>query len=136
MQSDLKSMSWNANQPFYEHMKHQVWDVLSEYDRKLNESEGFEKLNALENLSVTVKHWFDMIRFYLDPTEIQEVEKLFTQIEDISDGAEFSSANLTFQQNGQIKQIINSIRTKLWVLTAKNGMLPSKRDMSGGEVWV
>jgi len=134
-QLETNGISWNANQPFYEHMKHQVWDKLSESDIKMNESEGILKLNSMENLYMVVIHWLDMIRFYIDVTELEELESIIKEIDTIAGGAEFSSAALSSEDNYKIKNKISKLRSKLWYLTAKNGMLPTKRDMTGEDVW-
>jgi hypothetical protein len=127
-------ISWNANQQFYEHMKTHVWDKLAEADRELCELEGLEKLNALEKQYAAVKHWFDMIRFYA--RDLEPIETLFAKIEEISKGVEFSHAALTHAQNSEIKELIAKIRSKLWMIISTTGMTPSKRDMTGADVWL
>lgn len=127
MSNDL--LTWNANQPFYEFMRVNIWDKISEYRRRMYVAEeSFQKLNAMEVWLDVLIQWHQMMQYYLDDEENEKITKCFDEIDTMTNSVEFSNADLNPNQNTKIRNIMRQVNGDLWKLSAKYGMLPAKKS--------
>lgn len=113
-----------------------VWDKLVEAEERMNNGESvIEKLNAMEAILSLCRHWFDMVRYYLDDEEEAMIEKIFKNIHDVTNGMELSVLQASSDDNTCIRENLTKIRSQLWYFAGKYGMTPSKRDTSGNTIW-
>lgn len=122
-----EQVDWNANEAFYQHIKFEVWDKISQFWETVADATSDEvRLNGLEKIHLKLIHWNNFLRYYLDQSEIEEIEGKFKEIDDITQEVEFSRCYLEPQQWTAVRQLLHFLFARLANLSAKYGMLPNK----------
>lgn len=131
-------VTWNANAEFYSYLRQEVWNKISQSWDLLSEAETQKaKLDELEKIHIKVKTWFSFVRFYLDEEEAALLENEFAFISNITKDTEFSACyDLSSDDWTKIRLSIEKIFSKLAYYAAKYGILPSKKDMTGDDVFL
>jgi hypothetical protein len=131
-------VDWNAKQEFYQHLRNEVWDKISVSWEQLAEAENpKQKLDELEKIFIKLKSWYAFVRFYLEPEEQEIVQQLFDDINTITKDKEFSTAmHVETHQWTIIRNSLESVFGHLAYAAAKYGILPTKRDMTGDDVFL
>lgn len=130
-------VDWNAKQDFYEHLHHEIWDKISVAWEILAEAEDKKtQLDQLEKIYIKLKTWFAFVKFYLDDTELKTIQNIIINIDNKTNKTEFSAAHeLESKDWTYIKGELEAMFGELAYAAGRYGILPSKKDMTGDDVF-
>ena len=131
-------VDWNAKQDFYQHLHNEIWDKISVAWEVLAEADDKKiKLDQLEKIYIKLKTWYSFVRFYLSEDEIEQANKIITNIDTRTDNTEFSAAlELEPKDWTFIRAELEKFFSQLAYAAGKYGILPNKKDMTGDKIFL